>query len=50
MEGVVNIVDDIIVVGWGEFLVDVIKDYDCIVFNLLVCFFEYNFKFNLDKI
>lgn len=39
MEVVVNIINDIIVVGCGECLVDVYVDYDSIVLEFLKCFF-----------
>ena len=50
MEGVVNIADDIIVVGRGESLEDATKDHDCTVLNLLACLFQHNLKLNPDKI
>ena len=50
MEGVVNIADNINVVGWGESLEDATKDHDCTVLNLLACLSQHNLKLNLDKI
>ena len=50
MEGVVNIADDIIVVGRGESLADATKDHDRTVLNLLARLSEHNLKLNPDKI
>ena len=37
LEGVVNIADDIIVIGQGESLGDASQDHDCTVLHLLNC-------------
>ena len=50
IDGVVNIADDIIVIGRGESLADATKDHDRTVFNLLARLSENNLKLNPDKI
>ena len=50
MEGVVNIADDIIVIGRGEFLADAHVDHDNTVFELLNRLSQHNLKLNPDKI
>ena len=50
MEGVVNIADDIIVVGRGKSLADAHVDHDNTVFELLKRLSQHNLKLNPDKI
>ena len=50
MDGIVNIADDIIVVGRGESLEDATKDHDRTVLNLLARLSQHNLKLNPDKI
>ena len=50
MEGVVNIADDIIVIGRGESLADAHVDHDNTVFELLKRLSQHNHKLNPDKI
>ena len=50
MEGVVNIADDIIVIGRGESLADAHVDHDNTVFELLKRLSQHNLKLNPDKI
>ena len=50
MEGIVNIADDIIVVGRGESLEDATKDHDRTVLNLLARLSQHNLKLYADKI
>ena len=49
MEGVVNIADDIIVIGRGESLADAHVDHDNTVFELLNRLSQHNLKLNPDK-
>lgn len=50
MEGVINIADDIIMVGHGESLADAHVDHDKTVFELLKRLSQHNLKLNSDKI
>lgn len=50
LDGVVNIADDIIVIGRGESLADATRDHDHSVINLLNRLSQHNLKLNSDKI
>ena len=50
LDGVVNIADDILVVGKGESLADATRDHDNTVINLLNRLSQHNLKLNPDKI
>ena len=50
IDGVVNIADDIIVIGRGESLTDATRDHDATVLNLLSRLSQHNLKLNPDKI
>ena len=50
MDGVINIADDIIVVGRGESLAAATVDHDRTVVDLLNCLSQANLKLNSDKI
>ena len=50
LEGVVNIADDIIVVGRGESLAEATRDHDRTVMDLLNRLSQHNLKLNTDKI
>ena len=50
IEGVVNIADDIIVIGHGGTLADAIQDHDRTVITLLNRLSHHNLKLNLNKI
>jgi len=50
IDGVVNIADDIIVIGRGETLTEATRDHDATVINLLSRLSQHNLKLNPDKI
>ena len=50
INGVVNIADDIIVIGRGEAMGDATWDHDCTVIHMLNRLSEHNLKLNPDNI
>ena len=50
MKGVLNIADDIIVIGWGDSIEQAALDHDKTVLELLRRLTSHNLKLNPDKI